>query len=109
MYEHIKHTNNYDTEINYYNKKSLNKNIYYNLYHDTFNFGKDEIISNSQQTDITSYIIETNTQTTNYIGENCLNNNKIATAVLNTTPSINENYPWIPEGITDNVIPGLGT
>ena len=26
--KHIKHINKYDTEINYYNKKSLNKNSY---------------------------------------------------------------------------------
>ena len=25
IHKHIKHINNYDTEINYYNKKSLNK------------------------------------------------------------------------------------
>ena len=36
--EHIKHSTNYDTEINYYRKKSLNKKNYYNFYHDTFNF-----------------------------------------------------------------------
>ena len=26
---------------------------------------------------------------------------------LNPTPSLTENYLWIPEGITDNVVPGL--
>ena len=35
-----------------------------------------KIISNSQQTDITNNVIDTNTQTTNYIDENYLNNNK---------------------------------
>ena len=27
--------------------------------------------------------------------------------MLNPTPSVNDNYLWIPEGITDNVVPGL--
>ena len=63
-------------------------------------------ISNSQQTDITNNTIETNNQTTNYIDNNYLNNDKIATVVLNPTPSLNENYLWIPE-TTDNVVPGL--
>ena len=31
----------------------------------------------------------------------------MATIMLNPTPSITENYLWIPEGITDNVVPGL--
>ena len=35
--KHIKH-NNYGAEINYYNKKSLNKEDHYNFYHGTFNF-----------------------------------------------------------------------
>ena len=35
-----------------------------------------------------------------------LNNNKIATATLNPTPSLNDNYLWIPE-TSDNVVPGL--
>ena len=26
---------------------------------------------------------------------------------MNPTPSHAENYPWIPEGIRDNVVPGL--
>ena len=34
-------------------------------------------------------------------------NNKIATIIVNTVPSLTENYLWIPEGITDNVVPGL--
>ena len=36
VHKHIKHTNNYDIEINPYNKKSLNKKQYYNFYHDNF-------------------------------------------------------------------------
>ena len=66
---HIEHISSYGTEINYYIKKSLNKKTYYNLYHDTFNFKKNEIISNSQHTEITNDFTETNTQTTNYIDE----------------------------------------
>ena len=27
--------------------------------------------------------------------------------MVNPTPSLTENYLWIPEGITDNVVPGL--
>ena len=27
--------------------------------------------------------------------------------MLNATPLLNENYPWIPEGIKDNLVPGL--
>ena len=27
--------------------------------------------------------------------------------MINPTPSLNENFLWIPEGITDNVVPGL--
>ena len=38
VHKHIKHINNYDTEINYHNKKSLHKKQYYNFYHDNFNF-----------------------------------------------------------------------
>ena len=38
--KHIKHLDNYDTEINCYNKKTLNKNNYCNLYNDSFNFRK---------------------------------------------------------------------
>ena len=36
--KHMKHTSKYGTEINYYNKKSLNKDNHYNFYHGTFNF-----------------------------------------------------------------------
>ena len=28
---------------------------------------------------------------------------------MNPTPSLTENYLWTPEGITDNVVPGLGS
>ena len=35
-----------------------------------------------------------------------LNNNEIATVILNPTPSINENYLWTTE-VSDNVVPGL--
>ena len=66
----------------------------------------NEIISNSQQTDITNSIIETNTQTTNYIDEIYLNSNKIATVTLNPTPSLHDNYLWIPE-VSHNVVLGL--
>ena len=41
VHEHIKHINNTGTEIHCYNKKSLNKNQYYNLYHDNCNFRKN--------------------------------------------------------------------
>ena len=106
VHKHINNNNNYDTEINYYSKKSINKG-YHNSYHDTFNFGKIENISLSQQTDITNNITETNTQTINYVDNDYLNINKIATIIVNPTPSLTENYLWIPEGITDNVAPGL--
>ena len=72
----------------------------------SFNFRKIENISLSQQTDITNDITETNTQTINYACNNYLNNNKIATTIVNPTPSLTENYLWIPE-TTDNVVPGL--
>ena len=75
-----------------------------NFYYDNFNVRKVEHISLSQQTDITNNIIDTNTQTTNYI-DSYLNNNKIGT-ILNPTPSPTENYFWIPE-VSDNVAPGL--
>ena len=52
-------------------------------------------------------ITETNTQTINHVDNNYLNNNNIATIVVNPAPSLIENYIWIPEGITDNVVPGL--
>ena len=35
--KHIKHINNYGTEIPYYNTKPLNKHNFHNVYHDTFN------------------------------------------------------------------------
>ena len=49
---------------------------YYNFYHDTLNFRTIEIISSSQQTDITNDIADTNTQTTHCTGDNYLNNKK---------------------------------
>ena len=102
----MKHTNNYDTEINYHNKKPLNTKIYCNFYNDNFNFIKIENISLSQQTDITNAITETNTQTINCIGNKYLNNSTIATIIVDPTPSLNDNYLWIPE-VSDNVVPGL--
>ena len=35
-----------------------------------------------------------------------IKNDKIATIILNTTPSPTDNYLWIPE-TSDNVVPGL--
>ena len=35
-----------------------------------------------------------------------MNNNEIATVIVNPTPSLNEHYLWIPE-TSDNVVPGL--
>ena len=107
IHKHITHINNYDTEIKIcYNKKSLNKKQYYNLHHDNFNFRKIENISLTQHTDITNNITETNNQTITYDDDNYLNNNKIATIILNPTPSITDNYLWIPETY-DNVVAGL--
>ena len=106
IHKHIKHINNYDTEINYYNKKTLNKKQYYNFYHDTFNFRKIENISVNQQTDIINNITETNNQTINYVDDNYIKKDKIATIILAPT-SLTATYLWIPEGITDNVVPGL--
>ena len=105
--KHINHMNNYGTGVNYYSNKALNNNNYYNFYNGNFNFRKIENISLSQQTDITNNITETNTQTISYVGNNYLNNNKIATVIVNTVPPLTEYYLWIPEGITDNVVPGL--
>ena len=42
----------------------------------------------------------------NHVGNTYLSNNNIATGLRNHTPSINDNYLWIPETI-DNVVPGL--
>ena len=101
VHKHIKHINNYDTEINYFNKKSLNKKQYYNFYHDSFNFRKIENIPLTQQTDITNNITETNTQTINYVDDNYLNNNKIATIIVNTIPSPTDNiYGFLKEKLT---------
>ena len=106
-HKHIKHIHNYDTDENYSSKKPHNKNNRYNFYNGNFNFRKIENISLSQQTDITNNITETNTRTINYVDNKYVNNNKIATVIVNPTPSLTENYLWIPEGITDNVVPGL--
>ena len=106
VHKHIKHINNYDTVIKYYNKKSLNKKQHYNFYHGNFNFRKIENISLTQQADITNNITETNNQTITYVDNNYLNNDKIATIILNPTPSLTDNYTWIPE-TPDNVVPGL--
>ena len=35
-----------------------------------------------------------------------MNNNTIATVIVNPTPSLTDNYLWIPE-VSDNVVPGL--
>ena len=47
-----------------------------------------ENISLTQQTDITNNITETNTQTINYVDDNYIKNDKIATIILNPTPSL---------------------
>ena len=90
VHKHINHINNYDTGINYYSKESLNKKNYYNFYNYNFDFRKNENISPSQQTDITNNIPETNTETINHVDNNYLNNDKIATVIVNTIPSRNE-------------------
>ena len=100
--------NNYDTGIIYDNKKSHNKKQYHNFYHGNLNFRKVENIPLTQQTDITNNITETNTQTINYVGNDYLNNDNIATIVANPIPGISANYLWIPETF-DNVVPGLNS
>ena len=57
-----------------------------------FDFRKIENIPLSQQTDITNIKTETNTQTINYVDNNYLNNGKIATTIVNPTPSLADNY-----------------
>ena len=94
--------------MNYYNKKPLNKQHDYNFYHVNFNFRKVENISLTQQTDITNNISETNNRTITYVGNNYLNNDKIATVISNAVPSLTDIYIWIPE-TNDNVVPGLGS
>ena len=84
----MKHISNYDTG-KYYNKKPLNKHNSYHFYNGTLNFRKNAILSNSQQTGIRNNLKETNTQITNYIGDDCLNNDKIATVILNPTQPLN--------------------
>ena len=75
-------------------------------YNDIFNLRNNEILNNSQRTDITNNITETNTHTTNYIDDTYLNNNTIASVSVNPTPSLNEAYLWIPE-TSDDVVSGL--
>ena len=70
------------------------------------NFRKIENISLSQQANITNNKIETNTGTKNYGDNKFLNSSNIVTVIVNPTPSLNENYLWIP-GVSDNVVPGL--
>ena len=67
---------------------------------------KNENISLSQQTYITNNITETNTGTINYVDNDYLNSDKIATVIVNPTPSLIEDYLWIPETAV-NVVPGL--
>ena len=69
-------------------------------------FQKIENISLIQQTGFTRNLSETNTQTINYVDNNDWNNDKIATVILDTVPSLTDNYIWIPE-TSDNVVPGL--
>ena len=66
----------------------------------------EENISLSHQTDIAKTTIEINTPTTNYTGNNYPNSNKIATVMLNPTPSLHGNCLWTPE-VSDDVVPGL--
>ena len=80
------------------------KNVYVDSRYKT---NDRENISLTRQTDITNNITETNNQIITYVDNNYLNNGKIATIILNPTPSLTENYLWIPEGISDNVVPGL--
>ena len=87
IHKHVKHINNYDTGINYFSKKSLNKKKYYNFYNDYFIVRKIKNRSLSQQTDITNNITETNQHTINYIDNNYINKNNVATVIVNPTPS----------------------
>ena len=102
----MKNIHNYDTELNYFNKKSLNKKQHCNFYYDNSDFRKIENISLTQQAYITNNISETGNQTITYVDNNYVNNDKITTIVVNPTPSLTENYLWIPEA-SDNVVPGL--
>ena len=52
VHKQVKHISNYDTEVNNYCRKPLNKRQYYNFDHDSFNFRKIENIPLTQQTDI---------------------------------------------------------
>ena len=106
-YEHnvLNKLHKHITEINYFNKTSLNMKQCYNFYHGNLNFGKIENISLTQQADISNNITETNNQTITYVDNNYLNSDKIATTVVNPTPSLTDHYLWIPE-TSDNVVLG---
>ena len=81
VHKHIKHIDNYDIGVIFFSKKSLNKKQYYNFYHDNFNSRKIEDISLTQQIDITNNIFENITHTINYVDNNYLNDNRIATII----------------------------
>ena len=98
--------NDYGTEIKYYSKRNHSKKNYYNFYNDIFNFRKIGNISLSQQTYTTNNTTKSNNQTITYAGNDYLNNDKIATVISNTVPSLTDNYFWILE-TSDNVAPGL--
>ena len=85
--------------------KSLDANNYHNSHNGYLSSRKIETIPQSQQTDITHQTTETNTQIINYANANYLNHDRNATVILNPTPSLNENYLWIPE-VSDHVAPG---
>ena len=90
--KHLKHINNYHTEINYDKKKSLNKENYYIFYDVSFGPRKIENISIYQQTDVTNNFTETDNQTITYVDNNFENNDRTATIIVNSNPSLNENY-----------------
>ena len=70
---------------------------------------KTENILLSQQTDILNNITETNNQTTSYIDDTFLNNNRIATIEVNPVSELLvDRYIWTPE-TSDNVVPGLAS
>ena len=97
VHKHIKHIHNHGTEINYFNKKSPNNKQYYNSYHGNFNFRKIGNISLTRQTDITNNITETSNQTITYVDDNYFYIDKIATIVVNPTPSLTENCYGYPK------------
>ena len=63
-------------------------------------------MSLSQQTDSTNNTIDTNAQTIKCIDNDYLSKNKLETVIINPTPSLTDNYMWLPES-SDNVVPGL--